>query len=64
MLEECFDFDQASFLTKNVRETSSNMPATRSNIVEPKKCYITLLERVAEALDLVHLHSRNLQDLQ
>ena len=32
-LEECFDFDQTSFLTKNVRQTSSNMPATRSNIV-------------------------------
>ena len=29
------DFDQTSFLTKNVRQTSSNMPATRSNIVEP-----------------------------
>ena len=35
LLEECFDFDQTSFLTKNVRQTSSNMPASRSNIVEP-----------------------------
>ena len=35
LLEECFDFDQTSILTKNVGQTSSNMPATRSNIVEP-----------------------------
>ena len=35
LLEECFDFDQTSFLTKNVRQTSSNMSATRSNIVRP-----------------------------
>ena len=35
LLEECFDFDQTSFLTKNVSQTSSNMPATRSNIIEP-----------------------------
>ena len=33
LLEECFDFDQNIPLTKNVKQTSSNMPATRSNIV-------------------------------
>ena len=32
LLEECFDFDQTSFLTKkNVRQMSWNVPATRTN---------------------------------
>ena len=39
LLEEYFDFDQTSFLTKNVRQTSSNTPATRSNIVRPTMLY-------------------------
>ena len=30
-----FDRNQDILLTKNARQTSSNMPATRSNIVEP-----------------------------
>ena len=33
LLEMMFDRNQNILLTKNVRPTSSNMPATRSNIV-------------------------------
>ena len=35
MLETMFDRNQNILLTKNVSQTSSNMPATRSNIVRP-----------------------------
>ena len=34
-VEMMFDRNQNILLTKNVRQTSSNMPATRSNIVRP-----------------------------
>ena len=35
LLETMFDRNQNVLLTKNVSQTSSNMPATRSNIVRP-----------------------------
>ena len=35
MLEKMFDRNQNILPTKNVEQTSSNMHATRSNIVDP-----------------------------
>ena len=47
-LSEMFDRNQNILLTENVSQTSSNMPATCSNIVGPTNV-ITLLGRVSGA---------------
>ena len=44
-----FDWNQNVSPTRNVEQTSSNMHATRSNIVDPTKCFITMFERLARA---------------
>ena len=49
-VRRCFDSDQTSCLTKNVRQTSSNRPATRSNIVRlTNVILVTVLEPVSGA---------------
>ena len=48
MLEKMFDRNQNIFPSKNVEQMSSNMHATRSNIVDLiNNCFITIFERVA-----------------
>ena len=51
MLEKMFDQNQNILPTKNVEQTSSNMHATRSNIVDPTKFFITMFVCVAGALE-------------
>ena len=40
LLEMMFDRNQNILLTKNVTQTSSNMPATRSNLLDQQMLYI------------------------
>ena len=47
MLEEMFDRNQNILPTQNLQQTSSNMHATRSNIVDPTICFITTFQRVS-----------------
>ena len=50
MLEKMFDWSQNILPTKNVEQRSSNMHATRSNIVDPTKLFYNIMfERVAGA---------------
>ena len=51
ILEKMLDRNPNILPTKNVEQTSSNMHATRSNIVDSTRSFITMFVRIAGAVE-------------